>query len=393
MNLINFLIYAYLLLKPFYFFESGSVQVCDFFIIAAFILKSLSLVKKRTKNDFLKDNIFYVFFLFFVIIINLIWFFVTSDSRMILCTLFYIFNLFIIFMFSEKTSDLKFLKNMRFCLFSGLIIQLLLYIFKIGKYEYILSRYKGTLNDPNQFAFFCLTSFFLIYLINSKKEIKNDKIVIISFIISSFLIYMSASTGMLLSLAIFVGYYLVYKLFCLLKLKKDNRYVKVSTVVVSLLIFFFIILSLTGAINVSKVYNSILHSDIYGRVIGKITIGKTTNNGSGLLYDRGYDKIIKHPIYIIFGAGEGGFSRFTDCVNNEIHATIPSILFYYGIIPTFFLLFWILKKIKNIPKENYGLYLALFVESFTLLNQRQSFFWIIIIFGVLTLNSKKGEQL
>ena len=45
------------------------------------------------------------------------------------------------------------------------------------------------------------------------------------------------------------------------------------------------------------------------------------------------------------------------------------------------MLIWIYKKIKGLPFNCIIIYIALFAESFTLLNQRQALFWIIIIFG------------
>lgn len=392
MQLIDSLLYCYLLLKPFYFFDSGTIQVCDVLLIIAFVLRFLDLLKNRKSEKWFKKNKLYLLFLLFVIAINTFWFFMTNDYRMMLCTSFYIFNLFVIILFSDKVYDLKFLKNMRNCLFVDLVGQLFFFITGVGKYEYVVSRYKGTFNDPNQFAFFCLTSFFLIYLINNKKEIKNNKLVLFSYAIAVFLIFESASTGMLLGLAIFTLFFILYKLFSFLKRRASKKALQRGVVIASAIIIIVAILCMTGIIDVSGIMDSISHSDIFERLIGKINIGESSQNGSGLLYDRGYDKIIKHPVYILFGAGEGGFDRFPDCVNNEIHGTLPGLLFYYGIIPTIFLTVWIYRNIKHIPKELYGLYLALFIESFTLLNQRQAFFWIIILFAQIVVSDNKGTR-
>ena len=77
---------------------------------------------------------------------------------------------------------------------------------------------------------------------------------------------------------------------------------------------------------------------------------------------------------------EGGEDRFEKVFHKtEIHSTFPAILFYYGLIPTYILIRWIYENIKKIRGQQFIIYIALLAESFTLANQRQALFWIIIV--------------
>jgi hypothetical protein len=62
------------------------------------------------------------------------------------------------------------------------------------------------------------------------------------------------------------------------------------------------------------------------------------------LTDRGLDRIVDHPQYLIFGAGEGHLIRFHH-LKQEIHSSAANLLFSYGIVGTLlFLVFlrWLL---------------------------------------------------
>ena len=108
----------------------------------------------------------------------------------------------------------------------------------------------------------------------------------------------------------------------------------------------------------------------------------------------GFCICIFYPQYILYGSGEGEYTRFTKTYHqDEIHATLPSILFYYGIIPTLILLSWVYSKIKKASIKTLIPLISIFMESFTLLNQRQVLFWILILFVSFTTVKEKKEEI
>lgn len=53
------------------------------------------------------------------------------------------------------------------------------------------------------------------------------------------------------------------------------------------------------------------------------------------LEERGYDRIWRNQKYLLLGAGEGGLSRFNDTAfvkNMEIHSSVGTVVFSYGIV-------------------------------------------------------------
>ena len=392
MKLFYFLIYLYLILKPYYFWESGTLQIGDMFLVLAFGLFLLfSLRKKSIINENVKKNKYYAYFLIMVIIINFIYYFTNNDKTFMISSLYYIFNFIIIVLFSFLLDDYKFINGMNKIMKINLIIQLFLCVFGIGKQWKGTFRYSGTFNDPNQFSYFILISYCYIYIFAQKFECKNN--IFLYLIISLYLIIRSSSTGMLLGIFVFIILELLNNFRNLpIFLKKNTKKIFISIYFISLIV---IILELYFMINPNKkdnLMNNFKDIKIFKRITEKIN--KTENEKDNDLWrDRGYDIIFASPSYLIYGAGQGGYGRSIPIIGHggEIHATFPSILFYYGFFPTIVLIYWIYLKLKKIDLDVLIVYIALLAESFTLLNQRQALFWIIILLGN-NIKMKKGYK-
>lgn len=380
MKYIYGLLYLYLLLKPYYIFKSGSLQIGDFLLLLAFLL--LILISKTNKEPLKKainKNKYFLFFIGLVFAINLIYFFIYYKFKFILSSLYYIFNFLAIILFSVSFQEnKKFILNMNKIFKFNLILQFIFSLLSIGK-MYGTYRWMGTFNDPNQFGYYIFICFSFIYLIDNKKSF-------IYFLISIYLIFKCSSTGMLLGFCVFIFLFLLNSLKGLTTIMYKNMNK------ILLIFFFFIslcaIYCISGDIN-SKEKNKVDISEqpIIARFTDKIDrVSKKDNTVNtsemSIWQERGYDKIYLYPQYLLFGAGEGEYTRFIKAAHmGEIHATFPSIMFYYGIIPTIILCIWIFSNIKHATSKEFVIYISLFVESFFLLNQRQSLFWIIIIFA------------
>ena len=71
------------------------------------------------------------------------------------------------------------------------------------------------------------------------------------------------------------------------------------------------------------------------------------------------------PQYLLYGAGEGGFDRFTLASQvNEIHCCLFSVMFCYGLIPTSCLLVWLGRKLRRIDAAMTSAVIGLLAESF-----------------------------
>lgn len=381
MKLVYILLCLYLLLKPYYIFASGSIQIGDIILLIAFFL--FLLVNKNNKENIKKiiiDNKFFVFFMVFVFVVNGFYFLYYLKFKFMLSSLYYLFNFFVIILFSymfykNEKSYLMIDKVLKF----NIIVQLIVCILNLGDYfgEY---RYMGTFNDPNQFAYYIFISFCFIYLLNLKLKKSNFE-VLLFFFISIYLIFRSSSTGMLFGMMIFVFLYIVSIVKNVYKIKREC--IK-KLIIFCFILFPFLLLGviLCSSNNIKIDLSNIHIIERFNEKIERVSESKTITNNNHLTIwqERGYDKIVEYPWYIIYGSGEGMYERFSNAkFINEVHATLPSILFYYGIVPTVILLIWMYKKIKGASFKVNIVLIAIILESFTLLNQRQALFWIMFI--------------
>ena len=391
MGIVYGLIYLYLLLKPFYLFQSGTIQIADIFLILAFFV--LLIINKNKSEKIISISIFknryFVFFTLFVILINAVYFIIYLKTKFLFSSLYFIFNFMAIIIFSICYKNEKFILNISKIFKFNIILQLLIYSLNLGRF-YGSQRYMGTFNDPNQFGYFIFISYIFIFLLKEKnKKIKNS---LLYLILSIFLIFQSASTSMLLGIAVFLVLDIIYNIPKILKILKKNIGKIIMCSLFIIVLFLMFNMGLNFGLN-NKMQNSISNLLIVERFKDKLNRVDTNSTNKGtLLEERGYDKIFLYPENLLYGAGEGMYERFKGTYHeDEIHATFPSIFFYYGTIPMFLLLFWIYHKFKKLTFKIYIVYIALFFESFTLLNQRQALFWVIILLGEFLIQNKEKK--
>lgn len=384
MKIMYFFIYLYLLLKPFYIFKSGGIQPSDLFLVLALLLLLIS--KKRNEiRRVLSSNLKYIIFIICVVLINSIYYIIYNNSRFVLSTLYYIFIFIGILLFSFVFNEKGRKKIVSKILKIDIIMQLIIYFLGFGRI-YVGTRYMGTFNDPNQFGYFIFICYMFIYLISlDTKETKGN---IFFLLISIFLIFKCASTGMLLGITVFLILQIIDILRKIFYFINKNK-VKIFVTIIFFVPIFLIILLINNNNNFINIKNSFMMS----RVMEKFSRVDNTNESNMSLYEeRGYDKFVYYPQYILYGSGEGEYNRFVKARHQgEIHATFPSILFYYGIFPFIILLSWIYDKIRKANIKVLIPLFALFIESFTLLNQRQVLFWVLILF-ISYLPSKNCEN-
>lgn len=366
---ICFLIFVFL--KQFYVFKSGTIQPGDFFLVISFIF---ILIDKRSFCNFKLERIDYylMLFLIFVIFINSSYYYIESKFSFIVGIFYYIFNVITILVTRFHTKNNRFNELLCKVLKLNLITQLIFYLLGIGKY-YLGIRYMGTFNDPNQFAFFIFSTYLAMCILAKHLKIKYY----IYTLISLFLIIESSSTGVLMGISIFlcIDYFIYFVKrynFNLFTVKVKNKYIFIILAILSFL-----------CLLPDEIFTSYFKDAfIFERLEEKIL--KLNDEESSLLADRGIDKLIMYPEYIVFGAGEAEYSRFSKVdYQGEIHSTLPSLLFCYGVIPTLILLIWVKKNIRHVPAEAIAVYIGLFTESCFLLNQRQPFFWMIFVLGTV----------
>lgn len=382
MKLAQYSFLIFIFLKQFYIFNSGAVQPGDLFLLISLLF---IVVTKKKSLIISKIDYYLLVFLFFVILINFTYHFIYLKIEFIMSTLYYIFSFLLVIVFRNLLQEGNFINQLLNVLKINLITQFFILILGIGEY-YCDVRYMGTFNDPNQFAFFIYITLMLSIL---GAKLIEKKVNIIYYLITLIMIFESGSTGMLLAMGSFLGIYTILNLF----VKSHKKLYKLNFRFLKIIPFSFItIFSLIILIEYKEeIFKTINDAPILQRVEQKLNKVENENN-EGLIEDRGLDKLLFYPEKMILGAGQGYYSRF-DKVNHkgEIHSTLPSILFSYGIFPTMILIMWFYKNIKKIPIEIYAIFISLTLESFTLLNQRQPFFWMLFVLASEYLFKRKNR--
>lgn len=97
----------------------------------------------------------------------------------------------------------------------------------------------------------------------------------------------------------------------------------------------------------------------------------------GFFAERGYDRIVEHKEYLVFGAGEGGLSRFSKS-QMEIHSSLGTVVFSYGVIGVILFAIFLWKLVRGAPPR----FAAVLIPplAYTVAHQglRFTMFWILL---------------
>lgn len=386
---ITFLLYW--IGKSFYTRESGGLQVADYIFVVSFCIFAIGQLGNLRKKGFWKflgiDEPFFGF-VCCVALINGVYYFIYHDATFIYSILYFVFNFLVILELRALLQKGWFVKTFFYVNFLTIAFQMALFVLDKGRWDAWHFRYLGTFNDPNQFAFFLITRFFIMFLMGTHaKGMKfyHHIITFITFFMSTYLVVKSASTGMLLALGIFAVLYVF-----VLVLKMRSKLIKYSLLFIG--VFSVVAFLLFSRQILTRVLGDNFMLDRIMEKLNKILKGETF---SSFLYDRNLQPFFERPFYLIFGSGEGAWNRFLDVASRwgELHSTVLGLWFYYGILPYLVLWRWVIKNFKGAKLADFCVYIALFVEMLTLINHRQASLWIIfMVAGAVQFKKQKGEE-
>ncbi len=391
MELLFFI--SFLVLKQFYVLPSGSIGLADLCLGASALMimgKQIREYQKYKKEGFSgrlmlhkisnweEDKLLYIFLLC-VVIINSVYMCQERNIGFVKYSIYWLYNGMAIWCFRYIGREQNFKKYSVVAVRTNILIQTGIWISGRGRFFYEYwggTRYMGTFNDPNQLAFFLFMMILLLYLLREKRQIWDG----IFYGMAIVIIIASKSTGIFLGVVAFGGCLVVKWMYRIYKADKLPRQVWRMGVAI-------LLISITAGLWVlwPDADFSIQEGNFTLIERTQEKIWKLNQDGAGGIFmDRGLDKLILYPQYVIFGAGEGGFARFPASVQiNEIHCCLFSILFCYGIVPTGILLVWLGRQLKLLEEWMWPAALALLAESFLLINYRQPLFWLILVYGAV----------
>lgn len=218
----------------------------------------------------------------------------------------------------------------------------------------------GSYNDPNQLGFAIISTLCILYILNNKHWYFYA-------LISLYLIMKTYSGGMLVTFAVIVAFDTLLNI----NFKLNQRYRSIQIIAA------VFVMGIFGIYLIKNSQNSPL--DFKGfRIEDKLS--SSSSIVESFISDRNLKIAVEHPEFFLLGYGEAvNFQRYGH--GSEMHSTWLSLWFCYGIIPFFILIRWIYDNIKNIDIKHAAVFIAIFLEAFTLVNHRQPSFWMIIILG------------
>jgi len=366
MKIIILCFCLFLILCPFYFFSSGQPQIADFILLIAmpafFFQRKHKVIFKDKTIKYLK------YFISIVIFVNLthsaisVFTDIKTATDFILSMSYYIYNafVFVIALLILKNSTLKQVNIFYYTIIISLLIQTLLGalgITKGGFDETTMARSIIFFNNPNQLGYYVLLIYTLFVLISFYAK-KSNLVVLLFVTLMCF--YLSLLGGSRASMG---GIFLLMFISIFLQAKFS------LTKILQVAFLLVILIALFIEMNPKFIENK--------RYIYEMRQDRDRNRYISEFEVRGYDRIIKYPEYIFFGAGEGQDSRFTIAYHQgELHSGIGVLLFCYGIFGLFFFMLFI-KKITQ-DKKMLGFLILLPIGIYNLTHQglRQSLLWI-----------------
>lgn len=303
------LLKLFILLVPYYFFRSGTPQIADYVMLSLIVI---TIVSSRSFFSVFKIKAvkFFALFAIYSLIVNLSWILFHGDTSVYIHSIFYIFNvlLFSTLVYLGLKNDITTRIIVKYSGYSILLLTIISIIFLE------ISGYRQTLffNNPNQLGYFSLT-YGTLYLYGIQFHKINKYFSITVMLAVTYLTVLSLSSAAML------GLFLLYLIYAVLYFRKYSVYV-LGIMVLSV-----------------AIYNPIKETDLLGPVVRNAehritTIGRSSDDN---LAGRGYDRIINHPGYLLFGAGEGATSRFDSVLPGELHSSWGVLLFSYGIVGLF----------------------------------------------------------
>ena len=364
--------------KPFYLKQSGTMQISDLIAMLAF---GVWMLQRRGSVVIDRRELTLLGFVGCTYVINGIYFAIYRDAGLLMSSAYYTYNVLVVILFRDLMENKRFLKGLLWASASNVLVQLAVFAAGLGNYYWGNFRFIGTFNDPNQYSFSMFTSFLMVYVLASHfKDLDNNRKKLLAFIVFFLALYFTVqggSTGVLLGVAAFA--LLLFVLFLYSAKTPFFMFLKVVAVILlGALAILFIGTDFTKPVVDGSADSATF---LVYRLFEKL--GKVETGGLWALFDeRGIDKVFENPIYMLMGAGEGGYFRFLGS-EFEVHSTLLGMLFYYGILPFLLLVRWLRLNLRGVRKVLIPVYIALFVESLTLANQRQPVLWVLIVLGSL----------
>jgi O-Antigen ligase len=345
----------FLIAAPVYVFASGLPQPGDGLMAFMILILATGYVLRAPVHT----RLYFVasLFLGYVAIVNWFWRVDYTDTGLLLAPLYYAYNfgasIVVLSMFREFKG--RFVTITRLGLALAVAVELAACLFLPGGGV----REVGTFNNPNQLGYWSLLTMACWLVLKGDERLALRDLILMAAV--GYIITLSLSRAALLA---FVGL-LVFGVAC----QRVERTVGWGSALVVAIVAMIMI---TQPILVEGLLASHVGSSIVSRAESSGEHAQDSWSG------RGYDRFWLYPEYVLTGAGEGAFERFSRSRVGalEMHSTFGTLLFSYGIIG--FVLFCLLlyQVFRNAPIKYLIYFIPICVYGLTHQGLRLTLFWV-----------------
>jgi hypothetical protein len=320
-----------LILSPIYVFESGAPQPANIIVAVLILLLSTTyFIPVVFHTDLYLSGLL---FLCTVVLVNGFTWAVYNETHFIMSSLYYAYNMsamvLVISLFKEFRNT--FVNATRVALLVATLFELGACLFlSLGDFRAI-----GTFNNPNQLGYWSLLVAACLLVLRGKERM--ELLDLTSLAALGYLCVLSlskAATGGFLLLVISALFFQGVR--------------KRWGLILAPFVVLFSIVWLTATPQSAR-ENAYTKDSVVARFISRFE-GSASGTAEDSLADslamRGYDRILRYPEHLIFGAGEGAYWRFTysrgvSLDDLEMHSTFGTILFSYGVLGAVFFAFFL----------------------------------------------------
>ncbi|MCC6598984.1 MAG: hypothetical protein IT559_09365 [Alphaproteobacteria bacterium] len=343
----------------FLIFPSGLPQPADFVIALAIGINFLAFIA-RAQSRFDPVFLYALGFGAFTFLINMIHYIALPDFTFLKSSFYYLYNasFFILVISLMRRSPQKTWRALYYGLVIAIIVEFLVIQFLPSLRGF---RETGTFINPNQLAFWSLMAAGLLIVLKAKARLNLLDIGLL--LILGYLQLLSLSKAGLICYILLMATLVIVPA---LTLK--------TRAVVLFAGFLFLIYGLS---EVSRFEHLLENMGPLANAVSRLeNIGGERDDS---VAGRGYLRIVQYPEFLIFGAGEGGYSRFADFSTAlEMHSGVGTLVFAYGFLGSLLflgLLFYIGRHNDLLVISLIGI---LFLYGLTHQNIRTADFWLLL---------------
>jgi hypothetical protein len=340
-----------------YVFPPGSPQPGDALLLVTIVATVVLANVKLPRVAHLYTTL--GLFLSWVIFVNTTWFVLLPDPTFLRKTIFYIYNavvlIYVVALGIQNYERLR--KTVYWGCIAALGVEL---IYMELFYTSTKLRALGTFNNPNQLGYWSLLMMACLGVALWGRRLRVLDIV--ALLTAAYCIAHSLSKAAMFAGALML---LVTVFSC-----RWHRKAVLATVALALI-----------ASGVELVRGGVAErlagtNLVTGVQLRLGTLGKQRDDS---LWERGYSRLVLHPQYLAFGAGEGAFIRLSDEENDkEFHSTLGNVLMSYGVIGLSFLLSLFFVVFRRATLSSMCLFLPLMLYGITHMGLRDTMLWVFL---------------